>query len=491
MSDKRNRPIGALCALAIAAAIVFVPARVKPDASSQSDTARSTQPPQRQSPSKKQTQNQNKAPGPGQPKQPEKQKKQKEPPPPPTPRPDQHVVIISIDGMIPDYYTRPAELGLTVPTLTSMKLGGAYADGVSGVYPTLTYPSHTTIVTGVRPGVHGIVENRVFHPPTEPQTGEWYWFSSAIKSETLWQAAKKGGLSTGAVGWPVTAGADIDYNVPEIWNPAEHPPTPLRALQNSTPGLIQKVLATAKPATGDNMRTTIAEFVIKTYRPNLMLVHLVELDESQHEYGPRTPQAIETMQREDGYIGRILKAVRDAGIFDKTTIFVVSDHGFAEVNKYFEPNVRLVKEKLITLGAGEKPVSWKAVAVPSGGSCAIRLNDPKDTETADKVIEVFSKIALKNPSPLSQVVGRKELDRLEAVPKALVMLDASPGYEFDGEFTGAEIRDSGKSHRGTHGYLPGRVEMHSSLLVYGDAARVGASIPLALMIDIAPTAAGL
>ncbi|HXG68948.1 MAG TPA: ectonucleotide pyrophosphatase/phosphodiesterase, partial [Blastocatellia bacterium] len=147
------------------------------------------------------------------------------------PRKDAHVIMISIDGLVPDYYTAPAQAGLKAPNLTKMKLGGAYADGVEGVFPSVTYPSHTTLVTGVRPATHGIVQNRIFEAPTEPQTRAWYWFAKDLKSETLWSAAKKAGLVTAAVGWPVTAEAEIDYNVPEIFDPTENPPTLKRTIQ--------------------------------------------------------------------------------------------------------------------------------------------------------------------------------------------------------------------------------------------------------------------
>jgi predicted AlkP superfamily pyrophosphatase or phosphodiesterase len=147
------------------------------------------------------------------------------------PRRDAYVVMISIDGLIPEYYTAPAPLGLNVPTLSQMKLNGAYAEGVEGVYPSVTYPSHTTLITGVRPALHGIIQNRIFEAPNEPQTKEWYWFSKDLKIETLWSMAKRAGLTTGNVGWPVTAGAEIDYNVPEIADPTEKIQTGKRTLQ--------------------------------------------------------------------------------------------------------------------------------------------------------------------------------------------------------------------------------------------------------------------
>src|SRR5687767_12942107 len=82
-------------------------------------------------------------------------------------RSDTHVIMISIDGLVPDYYTEPARLGLKVPNLVKLKLGGAFAIGVEGIYPSVTYPAHTTLVTGVRPAVHGIIQNRIFEAPIE------------------------------------------------------------------------------------------------------------------------------------------------------------------------------------------------------------------------------------------------------------------------------------------------------------------------------------
>jgi predicted AlkP superfamily pyrophosphatase or phosphodiesterase len=408
------------------------------------------------------------------------------------PRRDSHVIMISIDGLVPEYYTDAARLGLKVPSLTEMKLGGAYAEGVEGVYPSVTYPAHTTLITGVRPAIHGIVQNRIFEAPTAPQTLEWYWFAEALKSETLWSIAKKARLVTANVGWPVTVGADIDYNVPEIKDPKEDPPTPKRTLQYSTPGLIAKAigLGTGTDTSTDGRRTAISEYIINTYKPDLMLIHLLALDDAHHKNGPRTPPAIQTAERMDRYVGRIIEATRKAGIFDQTTFFVVSDHGFAEVKKKFEPGVVLVKEKLITLDGNGKPADWKAAAWPAGGSCAIVLRDPDDKVTAQKVSAIFNRIASADNGPINRVLNQDDIKRMQSIPTAALMLDAAPGYAFGEELSGPEIHEA-KDYRGTHGQLPSRAEMRSSLIIYGAGARVGAKMSLARMIDIAPTAAAL
>ncbi|HEU4387248.1 MAG TPA: ectonucleotide pyrophosphatase/phosphodiesterase [Blastocatellia bacterium] len=403
-----------------------------------------------------------------------------------------YVIIVSVDGLPADYYTSPASYGLRVPNLTRMKLAGAYAAGVEGIYPTATYPAHTTMVTGVRPATHGIVQNRIFEPPDATQTRAWYWYADAIKSETLWALAKKAGLTTAAVSWPVTVGAEIDYNVPEFWAAAENVTLFGPMTRNATPGLVEKIVAwtSAKEPRADDWRTIEAEYLITNLRPNLLIVHLLELDGVHHTYGPGAREALDVVEREDSYVGRIVDATRKAGTFDKTTFIIVSDHGFGKVVKRYTPGVTLVREKLVTVDAEGKATNWKAAVWPAGGSCAIVLRDPKDTVTAKKLNDVFSKMADQGGSPVSRVVTRAELDKMGAIPQAALMLEAASDFSFDEGYTGPEVRDSG-NYRGTHGYLPGRAEMRSALILFGHNVRGGARIQLARMIDIAPTAAGL
>lgn len=405
----------------------------------------------------------------------------------------EHVILISVDGMPPDYYTAPEKLGLRVPTLTMLKQGGAYAEGVEGVYPTVTYPQHTTMVTGLRPAAHGIVQNRIFEAPSAPQTKYWYWYANALKAETLWTVAKKAGLTTAAIGWPVTVGAQIDYNVPEIYEPGETPATWNWTAKNSTPGLLEKALGPdlKKDSNVDERLTLVTEYVIKNHRPNLLLLHLIELDGAHHRNGPRTKAGLEMAEREDAYIRRVIEATRQAGIYEKTTFFIVSDHGFASIDKRFSPNIALAKEGLITLDASGKATAWKAAAWPAGGSCAIVLKDANDKATAAQVNTLFAKWAKQERSPIKQRVTPAELRRLKALPQATLMLEAAPGFSFDDTLTGAEVRDSGETYRGTHGYLPTDPRMRASMILYGPGVRAGAKVGLAQMIDLAPSIAQL
>lgn len=113
-----------------------------------------------------------------------------------------HVVLVTVDGFRPEFYLDNTYGMMTVRQL--MKDGVA-AKGVDPVFPSVTYPDHTTMVTGVTPARHGIVYNTPFEP--EGQTGKWYWDYNPIKTETLWGAMHKAGRTTACVRWPVTVGA--------------------------------------------------------------------------------------------------------------------------------------------------------------------------------------------------------------------------------------------------------------------------------------------
>src|SRR5271167_1895336 len=127
------------------------------------------------------------------------------------------VLMISVDGMKPEYALDANAYMLKIPFLRSVMRDGAYARGVIGVWPTVTYPNHTTLLTGVTPAEHGIYNNLEFDPKHD-FAESWFWYADQIRAPTLWQAAHDAGLSTASVGWPVSVGAtQVDFLIPEYW----------------------------------------------------------------------------------------------------------------------------------------------------------------------------------------------------------------------------------------------------------------------------------
>jgi arylsulfatase A-like enzyme len=411
--------------------------------------------------------------------------------PQPAPRPADHVVIISIDGLRPDYYLSDAARPFS-PHLQALRLRGSWAEGVIGEYPSLTYPSHTSIATGMRPVHHGIVQNTKFDPLNG--SNEWVFDASAIKTPALWNIASQAGLTTAAVSWPVTVGAGgVTYLFPET-NQAPRDSTWLDlARRESTPGLIDAVVKRLGgfgpndnriPFQRDRFAAATAAYIIETWKPNLLMLHLMETDSAQHANGPDTPAAYTALGNVDARIGEVLDAIGRAGISDRTAVIVTGDHGFYRVHSSFQPNVVLRDAGLLDIDDSGRVKDWKAVA----HRAAIKLKDPNDRALAQRVEKLFSDLAEGQYRGLFRVVGRDEIASYGGDPDALLMIEPVEGYTVGQGVRGGFLVPA---RGGAHGYLPTEPPIHTGLIMAGAGVRAGVVIPIARQIDIGPTAATL
>ena len=248
------------------------------------------------------------------------------------------VLLISIDGLRPADVLLARQRGLTLPNLTAFLANGSYAQGVTGVLPTLTYPSHTTLITGVSPARHGIVANTTFDP-MNINDGGWYWYAEDDKAQTLWDAAFLARMTTGNVHWPVSVGArHITWNLPQIWRTG-HPDDRKLVRALATPGLFVELegqrregYADGKDETlpADKLRAGFAQSLIRHHQPGFMTVYLTALDHQQHLTGPGSNEAHKTLEAIDAMVGEIIAIERQ--FHPDAVIAVVSDHGFASVD---------------------------------------------------------------------------------------------------------------------------------------------------------------
>lgn len=394
-----------------------------------------------------------------------------------------HVLVISVDGMRPDSYLLPPE-GAQIPNLLRLKSEGSFAEAVEGVYPTLTYPSHTTIVTGCFPVQHGIYTN-LSSRVAGKNAADWFWFAKSIRCKTLWDEARTHSITTASVAWPVTAGAAIDWDVPEIWNPAEGQvadPLYVAKFMNPVFGL-QMLGALGPPKPGmdsDVLRTRIAIYVIKEHQPGLTLVHLVDLDDTQHHFGPRSAAAAATLTRIDGHIGEILAAVRAAGLAGDTDVFIVSDHGFAPIHRVIHPNVLLVKAGLLTADAQGNITGGKIGTVSNGGSFFIYW--PKSGDFSAQVRRALEPLFERNLA--WAVLDRDALKSLGADPDAQLALDAPTDAMYDSTASGSLVTPASG---GDHGYLPFRPGLAASFVAWGPDIKSGVDLHRIRMIQVGPT----
>jgi len=391
-----------------------------------------------------------------------------------------HVVLISIDGFRPDFYL---DKSWNAPNLQRLKEQGVYAKGVRSVFPSVTYPSHTTIVTGALPARHGIYYNA----PVDAKKGQWYWEESYIKVPTLWDAVKEAGLTSGSVMWPVTVGAPINYNFPvrradedenanqlEVTKPFVTPKGLIDDMEKSTTGKLTK----ADFNTSNTIDVTIgkmASYIIKTYQPNLMALHFVIVDHLQHGHGREGVEVKQGVALVDSMIGVVIQSIKEAGLEKSTAIIITGDHGFVNTSITFSPNVLLEEHGLF--------LRKEAHFLGAGGAAFLYLKDKKDVVTLDKVKGLLKALP-KDQKKMFRIVDRAELDKIGANPEVSMALAMSKGIiannNSKGELTGV------KKQGGTHGYYPDFDEINTGFIATGAGIAKHNEIKMMGIKDIAP-----
>jgi predicted AlkP superfamily pyrophosphatase or phosphodiesterase len=408
------------------------------------------------------------------------------------------VLMISIDGLPPRYVTEASRFPLEIPNLRAFVDQGAYASGVIAVTPTVTYPNHTTLVTGVLPAQHGIVSNTTFDALNVNREG-WYWYAEDIRVPTLWSAARSAGLKTASVNWPVTVGEqNIDVLLPEYWRTSTVDDQKLlRALVRPEGWLARYekklglfVDGNTDTLESDRARSRFAVEILRQEKPRFMGVHLVALDGTQHREGPESAAAFQVLEQLDVLVGEMVTALR--AIDPAGTVVIVSDHGFIATHTAVNLRAHFVAEGLITLdpdAATNRIQSWEAQVWPGGASAGIVLRNPGDAGLQRRLRALLEGLAADPRNGIAKILDAGELARAGGFPGAALGVEFAPGFYFGSALRG-ELLTPGTS-KGTHGYLPQRQAMHASFFVTGPGVAAGRDLGLIDMRQIAPTVAGI
>jgi predicted AlkP superfamily pyrophosphatase or phosphodiesterase len=404
------------------------------------------------------------------------------------------VMLISVDGMKPEAIIDAQSHGLKVANLRAFMTDGAYASAVRGVLPTLTYPSHTTLLTGASPAKHGIYDNTTFDPLQHNQRG-WYWYAEDIKVPTLWDAAAAAHLKTANIYWPVSVGANITYNLPQMWRTGTDDDLKLqRAL--STPGLEQELSADLGRYPGgmeetvaeDEIRARFAIRLLQKKHPSFFTVYLTGLDTEEHLSGPFSAKSNETLERLDAVVGS-LRAAAEQAAPGRATICVVSDHGFAAIEHDVNLYAAFRDAGLFTVDKDNAITDWKAMLWPAGGSAAVMLADPKDPTVRARVKALLDKLASDPANGIERIWSEEEIQRGGGFPHAAYLISLRIGYEMAYSLSLPLITKP--SNLGMHGYVPERAEMKSSFFIVGPNIAKGRAMGEIDMRQIAPTIADI
>ena len=411
-----------------------------------------------------------------------------------------HLIVISNDAMVYEDIETISKL----PTMSQLWDRVARVDHVKSIYPTITYPCHCTMMTGVYPNKHGVINNEQLI--MGELSSKWIHFRKSVTASTIFDWAKRAGLSTASVFWPVTGGdKNIDYLVNEYWPQSEGETTRQSFINSgSSPEVIEKVVDPNMPYVQgrDRQHPYCDKFIfgcacsiVREFKPNLLLIHPAHIDAYRHHTGVFTERVAQGHYETDMWLADLIKATIDAGIYEDTDFVVTSDHGQINIVRAVAPNVILAENGFIDVDADGKVADYRAFCKSSGASAHVFLKDPNDAAVRDSVYALLKRLAAEEVYGISEVLTREEADARYGLSGDFSFVLETDGYS---SFSNAwqrpylrplDIRDYRFGH-GTHGYMPEKGPQ-PTLFAFGPHVKAGAHISDANLVDDAPTFAKL
>jgi len=394
------------------------------------------------------------------------------------------VVLVSWDGFQPAFITDPR---FQTPHIQALVKSGAYSLDMIPVFPTLTYPNHTSLITGVSPIVHGIDNNNLFDKDKGPLP-EWHWDSRSIKTPTLWEKAEEKGLHTAIVRWPVSLNAQVTWNFPEIFKVHGMSGTHKQWVEKfATPGLVQELEKGVGRSMPPNMLWFLAYddwladstvYLEKTYQPDLQLIHLLTADIVQHELGQDSLPTQWFVFQLDKVIGKLATELKKD---PNVCLVVVGDHGHRDFRQIFYINSLLQKSGYITTDHHNHIIKWSAIARANGGSAEIFVRDPH-------LEPVIYELLQKNLDSYFKIFKNQDIKNQEILsfPKASFILAAPLGISFDGEITNVLTKKI-SFPQSTHGYLATEPPMHTVFSASGCGIEPNQRLETVHLLQVAPT----
>lgn len=411
-----------------------------------------------------------------------------------------HVVVISIDGLAAYLVDDPK---VPLPTIRQLAREGCIVEGGMTVSdPSVTWPNHTTLVTGMKPGRHGVLANGVLvrggiGVPVKIDSHRDQ--HDLVKVPTVADAAHAAGLRTAEVNWPCTRNSEsFDDQFPDVPNALDYTTPRLRQ------ELIEKKLLRDETHASfrnssivglDYVWTEAACHLIRERKPHLMLIHLLNNDATHHKRGAQSQAGYTANAYADMCVSRIIDAIDDAGIREYTTIILVADHGFTVTPKAIRPNVLLREAGLLTVENG-KLTQAQVHVIPEGGIglvyCTNPLKAPENAAAFRKMFmgqEGVADVLL--PDRFNEV-GFPHPRDYRQVPDAVLV--AKDGYAVSGAMTGETLVttfEEARTSYGSHGFLAKLPKMNAMCILSGTDIRAGTKLQGVNNTAIAPTIATL
>lgn len=406
------------------------------------------------------------------------------------------IVVVSLDAV----GSRDQELLLSLPNFSRIVREGAYCDNVLSVYPSLTYPAHASIVTGKTPDHHRVVSNTLLQPGRK--TPDWMYSRKNIRGITLMDLARKKGYRVATLLWPVTGGAKIAYNLPEVMVTRKHQNQIIACLLNGSPKYLLELNSKfghmrkgiSQPFLDDFLMES-TKYTIEKYNPEVIFLHLTDVDTNRHNFGVDAPEIREALLRHDERLGKLLNWLSETGSLENTTFIVLGDHCQVDASGIVYLNKLFADKGYITL-EGDRIVDYKAIVKSCDGSAYVYLNDskPMDIEFLEELTDTLNAMKADERLGIEDIFTSEEAADMGADSNCFAMLEAKQGYYFleETEVLTENVADT-KNHKmlAIHGCLNTREDNRTFFAAMGKGIKKGARIDSMYLWDEGPTIAKL
>jgi len=359
------------------------------------------------------------------------------------------VLLVSLDGFHPDHLNA----GIT-PALSRIARAGVRAEWMNPSYPSLTFPNHYTLVTGLRPDRHGIVHNTMrdasieggFWLSNRTAVGDSRWWGG----EPIWVRAEKAGLRSATLYWPGSE-AEIAGLRPTRWTEYVDSDTlPLEIRIDTVLDWLSEAGAT---------------------RPRLVTLYFETVDKQAHEHGPDSVQAQAAVRAVDTALGRLLHGLETRGLRDGVDLIVVSDHGMATV----PPGQWVVVEDVVS--------REEATVVSTGQVVQVVPNAGFEAQVERKLLGAHAQYDCWRKSELPARWHYGTHPRV-----APIVCQMHEGWDM---LPRAAIAKRPAHDRGSHGYDPALPSMRALFVAAGPSFREGVVLPAFDNVDVYPLLAHL
>ena len=353
-----------------------------------------------------------------------------------------YLILVSIDGFGWDYPSL-----YPTPALDRVAAAGVRAESLRPVFPSLTFPNHYSIATGLFPFEHGIVHN---HFPNAARD-QWYhlWDRNSVENgqwyggEPIWVSAEKSGLVSAAFYFVGTEAA-IQGVPPSHW----------RSFDASVPG-------------SDRVAQVVEWLRLpEERRPHMITLYFEHVDTAGHDFGRGSPELAAAVAEVDANVGRLLDAIGELGLEDATYVLVVSDHGQAN---YVNP------EQVFVL---RDHIDVEDLDIMDGGAYAWIYQQQPDRARAAGIRDAINanwehgRAVLRDEAPPEwQVTDNRRFPEIFVVPEV-------------GHAVVTDRERLAKMQKGDHGWEPSARDMHGIFLATGPALPQGESIGEVSVVEI-------